>query len=60
MLETRLDMQRAKLESIARARTRRGGESTDAAPAAPDPTGQSLIDMIDALPPMGAAPPLTA
>ena len=60
MLETRLDMQRAKLESIARARTRRGGERSDAAPAAPDPTGQSLMDLIDALPPVAAAPPLTA
>jgi hypothetical protein len=60
MLETRLDMQRAKLESMARARTRQGDEQSDAAPAVPDMTGQSLIDMVDSLPSSESAEPLIA
>ena len=60
MLETRLDMQRAKLESMARARTRQGDDQPQAAPAAPDLTGQSLIDMIDSLPSSESAEPIIA
>lgn len=60
MLETRLDMQRAKLESMTRAKTRRDDELAATASAGPDTGGLSMIDMIDTLPSTESAEPLSA
>lgn len=60
MIETRLDMQRAKLESMSRAQTRRDDELAATAAAVPDTAGLSPIDMVDMLPGIDSAAPLTA
>ena len=60
MLETRLDMQRAKLESMTRARAKREDELTASASAGADTGGLSMIDMIDTLPSIEGAEAITA
>jgi hypothetical protein len=60
MLETRLDMQRAKLESMTRAKMKRDDELTVTAVGGADTAGLSPIDMVDMLPSAEAAEPLTA
>jgi hypothetical protein len=58
MLETRLDMQRAKLESMTRARMKRDDET--GASVSVDTAGLSPIDMVDMLPAGEAVDPITA
>jgi hypothetical protein len=58
MLETRLDMQRAKLESMTRARMKR--EDDAAISVGADTAGLSPIDMVDMLPAGDAVEPITA
>lgn len=60
MLETRLDMQRAKLESMSRAKMKREDELAATGASASDTSGLSPIDMVDMLPSVDSAPPLTA
>jgi hypothetical protein len=61
MLETRREMQRAKLESMSRARMKREDELAVTAPGvAADAAGLSPIDLVDTLPSADLADPLRA